>query len=161
MLFSIITSPYWSAITEAYAKGDVLWIKQSIKNLFKISLILCFLTIMMAIFSNTFYRLWVGSEIQVPFLLSVLMGFYFILSLLIQPFTFFINGVGYLKIQLVQSISVAVINIPLAIYFAKYLHMGISGIILATIVCFIPGLILTPIQYSRIINNKAKGIWIK
>ncbi len=160
-IFTIIASPFWSAITEAYTKNDLIWIKRSMKNLLRISIFFSLLAIIMVIFSNSFYRLWVGDKIQVPFLLSILMGFYFILSLFLHPFTNFINGIGYLKIQLIQSSIAAIINIPLAIFFAKPLNLGISGIILATIVCYIPGVILAPMQYEKIIKNRAKGIWLK
>ena len=51
------------------------------------------------------------------------------------------------------------INIPLSILFAKYLQLGSAGVILATALCLMPVLILARIQYHRIINKTAKGIW--
>ena len=38
-------------------------------------------------------------------------------------------------------------------------HFGIIGLVLAMILSNFNGLILAPIQYKKIINNKAKGIW--
>ena len=53
----------------------------------------------------------------------------------------------------------AMINIPLSIYLAKNLDLGSKGVILATIICCILSIIFYPIPCSKIINNKAKGIW--
>jgi hypothetical protein len=49
----------------------------------------------------------------------------------------------------------------LSVFFAKNLNMGISGVIAATCICVGIGAIWAPIQYSKIVNKKAKGIWIK
>lgn len=161
IIYAVILSPYWSTITEAFTVGDTGWIKRSMQRLLKVAVLFWLLIIMMVLCSNVVYQWWVGEEVQVPVLLSVLMGIFFCLSLLLQPFTTFINGTGFLKVQLLHSIGAAIINIPLAIFFARVLNMGIAGIILSTIVCFIPGLILTPVQYFKIINSKATGIWMK
>jgi len=54
-----------------------------------------------------------------------------------------------------------IINIPLSILFGKYLGWGSTGVVLAT--CFSLGysVILRPIQYHKLINNTATGIWNK
>ena len=159
MGFSIIVTPYWSAITEAYTKKDFSWIKKSINTLLKLSIIFSLGAIVLIIFSNEFYFFWVGDLIQVPFTLSLFMGIYAIMRVFGLPFNHFINGTGKIKFQLYFAIFGAVMNIPLSIYFAKHLELGISGIMLATIACDFIGLIILPIQYNKIINNKAHGIW--
>jgi hypothetical protein len=37
----------------------------------------------------------------------------------------------------------------------------VSGVILATIICLLPSAIWSPIQYSKLVNQKARGIWNK
>jgi O-antigen/teichoic acid export membrane protein len=161
MGFSIIVIPYWSAITEAYTKKDFLWIKKSMNTLLKLSIIFSLGAIVLIIFSNEFYFFWVGDLIQVPFTLSLFMGIYVIIGAFGRPFNHFVNGTGKIKIQLCFAVFGAVMNIPLSIYFAKYLDFGSSGVILATIVCEFIGLVILPVQYNKIINNKAHGIWNK
>jgi Na+-driven multidrug efflux pump len=73
----------------------------------------------------------------------------------------FINGVGKIKLQLYTSIITMIINIPLSIFFGKYLGWGPAGVVLATCCSLIYAVILRPIQYFKIINNTAKGIWNK
>lgn len=157
LVFAIIVAPLWPSITDANAKQDTVWIKNSIKKLNKLCIPFFLLLIGMIIFSNTAYRWWVGDKIQVPMLLSILMGVYCAGFIYSAPFGIFLNGVGKVKIQLILSVMVTLINIPVSVILSKYI--GVSGVILGTIVCLIPTYILTPMQYYKIINKTATGIW--
>ena len=161
MVLSIILTPYWSTITEAYIKGDFDWIKQSMNNLIKISAGSIFLLIIMVSVSSFAYKIWVGDNIHIPFTLTLFMAIFFGLTNFYSPFTYFINGTGKVKLQLISLIATSVINIPLAIFLASNIGLGVSGVIIATIICLIPHTIICPIQYSKIINKKAYGIWNK
>jgi Na+-driven multidrug efflux pump len=81
------------------------------------------------------------------------------LQIFITPFSLFSNGVGKIKLSMVVSPIVIVANIPLSILFAKPLGMGIAGVIAGTAVCNLASLILSSIQYHKIVNHKATGIW--
>lgn len=159
MTFTIIVTPFWSAITDAYTKKDYVWLRKSMRSLNKLSVLFIVVTLILLYFADKFYYLWIGDKVQVPFLLSLFMAIYVIMRVLGQPFNHFVNGTGKIKIQLIFAIFGAIINIPLSIYFAKYLSLGISGVMLATIASNIIGLVLLPIQYNKIINKKATGIW--
>lgn len=159
MLFTIILTPYWSSITEAYVKKDFDWVKNSMKNLFKLALVFVFLILIMVTISSMVYDLWIGDNVFIPFSLTLLMSIYFIITVLYAPFNYFLNGIGKISLQSVIAIISALINLPLSVYLARYLELGSIGVILATIICISQYLIFSPIQYYKIINNKAKGIW--
>jgi len=159
MAMSIILEPYWSAFTSATTKGDDVWIKQSIKNLLKISILASLLTIIMMFLADKVYLLWIGSEIRVPFLLTVLMGVNTIVQVFMQPFIMFINGTGKLKIQLYVGLILAFINIPLSILLAVNYNLGVAGVILATLITRSIEVFIYPPQVYKIVNKKAKGIW--
>ena len=55
MGFSIIITPFWSAFTEAYAKNDFGWIKNTIKKLIKIWSMVVFVVIIMLLLSGKIY----------------------------------------------------------------------------------------------------------
>ena len=159
MAFSIIVTPYWSSFTDAYFSNDLEWIKKSMKQLNKfIALFGGFCFALLAI-SSFAYSIWIGNKISIPFFLSFLMCIYTVLIIALSPYNFFINGVGKTSVQLIQSIFMAILNIPISIFFAKTLNLGINGIILGTIVCVIPGVLLSRIQFNKLINKTATGIW--
>lgn len=161
MFIGIIMAPYWSGITDAYTKHDFPWIKNTMKYLVRFSAIAIIVIVIMLFVSEKFYVLWIGRDIHIPVLLSIFMGVYFCMIIYMQPFVTFVNGTGKIRLQLIFSIATALINIPLSILFAKYFNLGISGIILSTIVCSVPGMIYVPLQYKKIINQNASGIWNK
>lgn len=151
MGFSIIITPFWSAITDAFVKKDIDWVKKAMSNLIKVSILFSLVAVLMVFFAGSVYKLWVGEEIIISRSLSIFMGLFVITTLLTQPFVFFINGTGKVNIQLILGVFTAVINIPLSIYFAKNLNFGVSGVILATIVANAMGLVVYPIYYKKTI----------
>jgi len=161
MVLSMILAPYWSTITEAYTKGDFDWIKKSMNNLFKISLASIFIVLLMVVVSPFVYKMWIGNDVTIPLPLTIYMAVFFSLSIFYSPYTYFINGTGKVKLQMYSITLTAIINVPLCVFLAKNLELGVSGVIIATILCLLPHAILCPIQYSKIINKKANGIWDK
>jgi O-antigen/teichoic acid export membrane protein len=161
MLFVIITNTYWSAFTEAYVKKDFAWIRKINSNLVKGWLGILFLLALMLVFADTFYKLWIGKDVEIPFLLSAMMAVFNGVYIFYTIFTYFINGTGKITLQLYTSVAVAVINIPISVFFAKYMGMGAAGVVLGSAVTYLPGAIIAPIQYYKIINERDTGIWGK
>jgi len=157
-VFSIIGVPFWSAYTDAAAKEDFGWIIDTNKKLKLLWGGLVLASLLMLALSKWFYNLWVP-EIPVPFLLSASMCLYVLALSWGNIFVMYINGVGKVKLQVLVSIVGAIINIPLSIFLAKSLGMGTAGIILASTICIGFGPILGPIQFKKLISNKATGIW--
>ncbi|MDA9326029.1 lipopolysaccharide biosynthesis protein [Flavobacteriaceae bacterium] len=161
MLYTILVTPFWSSFTEAYVKKEYSWIKNSVNNILKIWLLVPVALMIMVLLAKPFYNFWVGDEVVISVGLNLSMALFVLLVTFNMVFVQFINGVGKIKLQLITSLISMTINIPLSIYFAKNLDLGISGVIIAT--CFSLGysVILRPLQYYKIINNTAKGIWNK
>lgn len=161
MLFVIIITPYWSAITDAYQKSELQWIKNSIKGLHKVWFIFIGFSSLLLLLCNPVVRMWVGTEIEIPFLLAVQFFIFVTLQTLNNIYTFFLNGTGVLRMQLITGVISIVVNIPLSIFFAKTLGLGNAGVILATNCSILMYIIIRKIQYHKIINGTANGIWSK
>ncbi len=161
MLFGIAIAPFWSAFTEAFHKKEFDWIKSSTRKLVGVWILATIATLFMLAVSQPIYQLWVGNKVAVPFTLSLAMVFYVTISSWNSIFASFLNGTGRIRLQLYSSIIIGVLNIPLAYVLVKYLHWGSAGVVAATSIClFIPS-IWSPIQYFKLINNTATGIWAK
>jgi O-antigen/teichoic acid export membrane protein len=161
VLFSIILTPYWTAFSEAYFKKDITWIRSSIQKLVKIFLFSILASLFMIFFSSSFFRIWVGDEINISISLSVWLCLYIAIMNWSAIFSNFLNGVGKIRLQLTFAPLVGIINILLSIFFIKVLHLDISAIPMANALSLSLGAFLGFIQYKKIINNEAKGIWNK
>lgn len=159
MGFGIVMTPFWSAFTEAWTKKDIPWIKNTVKRLIQLWVLICIVTLIMLFSANFIYRLWVGKEIEVPLSISIIMAVYVVLNAWCGIFSHFLNGVGKIKLQLYFGGIGALINIPLSIFLGK--NLGIYGVILSTSILAAISAIWSPIQYIKLINNKASGIWNK
>ena len=159
MVFAILITPFWSAFTEAWVKNDIEWIKKTVKRLLMFWILLCVVGIIMLAVSSKFYILWIGDTVTIPFNLSLVLLIYFASFTFGGIFNMFINGVGKIKLQMYFSFLAVTFFISFAIIFIKYFGFGIEGLVIAMILSNFFGLIIAPIQYYKIINKKAKGIW--
>ncbi|CAN5805666.1 O-antigen export protein [soil metagenome] len=159
MVMSIIMTPFWSAFTEAWVNKDINWIKNTVKRLRSLWLLLSIATLLMLACSAFVYKIWVGGNIIVPLTLSASIASYVIINAWNVIYSQFVNGVGKIKLQLYLALVGSMINIPLAIFLAK--SLGIYGVVLSTTIISIVTAIISPIQYNKIINNRAQGIWAK
>ncbi|QXP56900.1 MATE family efflux transporter [Cellulophaga sp. HaHa_2_95] len=161
MAYSIIIAPYWSSFSDAYAKREYNWIKKSVQNIQRIWLVIPFLLGIMLLISNWFFKLWVGDTVKISYTLSISMIVYVLFMTYQMIYVQFINGIGKIKLQLIISIISILINIPLSIFLSKFMKLGLSGVILATSFSLLISVILWPIQYKKLINGTARGIWNK
>lgn len=159
MIFGIIVMPYWSAYTEAWKLKDIPWIKRSMKNLLKFWSFMALAGIIVLIFSESIYKIWIGDRVQIDFILSFMLLVYFLLFTFGGIFNMFINGVGKIKLQLYSAVVSAFLFYPLTFFLIKVIGMGIEGLALAIILTNLFGPLISPIQFYKIVNGKAKGIW--
>ncbi|SMC62913.1 lipopolysaccharide biosynthesis protein [Cellulophaga tyrosinoxydans] len=161
MVFAIVTTPYWSSFTDAFARKDTNWIENSVKTLMKIWLFVPIGLGLMLFLSDWFYELWVGDKIIIPLQLSLAMALFVAIMTFNMIYVNFINGVGKIRLQLYTSVLTMFLNIPLSMFFGRYLEWGTTGVILATCFCLGYTLPLWPMQYKKIINGTAVGVWNK
>lgn len=155
--FTVICSPFWSATTDAFEKSDIQWIRNASNRLDRLMGILTLLLVLMTAASPIIYRLWIGESCSVPFGMTVMMAIYVFLLIVSMRYSFFLNGIGALKLQLYTSVS-AVVFIPLAWIVSTTTH-DIIWFMSTMCICLIPGLVVNIIQFNKIINGTAKGIW--
>lgn len=161
VVFNMVMVPFWAAFTDAFTRGEVEWIKKIINKSLRLWMGIVFMVLCMIVLSPLFYSLWVGDRISVPLSLSIAMGVYGIIYSFTTIYDMFLNGVGKLRLSLYLAIFSMVVNIPLSYFFAIPLGMGLTGVIVATIVSILPDLVFRPIQFYKLVNGTASGIWNK
>lgn len=159
MGMNLIMAPIWSATTDAYEKGDIEWIKKAKKKTRQVLIMVTVGIGVMIGFSEWIYQLWVGSKVHIPFVLSALIGCYVSIIIWSMSYSSFLNGLGKLRVQTINTVIIAILFIPLCGFLGKL--YGIQGIVIGMCILNFSGLILNKTQFDKIIENKATGIWLK
>jgi O-antigen/teichoic acid export membrane protein len=146
--FGIIIAPLWSAFTEAHAKNDFAWMKKTIMRLNK-TVILVFLgLVVMLLIYQPILDFWLPKDKQITpnFMLVLSFSFFILISIWNNIYSFFLNGVGIVKMQVRTSVVGAILNIPLAILFVKVFNFGLTGIVLSMSISLFIFSIFGPIE---------------
>jgi hypothetical protein len=159
MAMAIILSPMWSATTDAYAKGDVAWIRRTMRGIHKILLLAYIGIVLMILASNFVYRIWVGSEVEIPFALSIAIGIYIAILISSLSYSNFLNGLGKLRLQTINTVTVSLLFFPLCSFLGS--KLGLVGIVSGMCVLNLSGLIINKIQFDKVLAGTATGIWNK
>ena len=148
---SLALTPIWSAVTEAIAKKDIVWIKSIIK---KMTIAGCIVTVGILLVIPSFpliLPLWLGNrdfEINYAYLfLFALLGICLIFN---GIFSNIANGLSELKTQMICFAIGACIHMFGGIGITYALNSWI-GMVLATVLAIVPYLIIQPIVLKRII----------
>jgi len=132
LILNIILATYWSAFTNAFALNDFVWIKSSIKKLLKISCFLLGVTLLQLAVVTPVFKIWVGSKIHVPFVLSFVMVIYFGVTLFTGMYSMVLNGTGKVKVQAIVSLITAVLHVPVVLFFIRHMHWGLNSLVYAS-----------------------------
>lgn len=159
LFFGLILSPMWPAYTNAFALGDIGWIKRGLKKFVLIWIGASLVTLLLLVCSPIFYKLWVGDSVFIPFSLSVVMAIYIVISTWNNIFAQMLAGVGKIRLSIINSVLNAIIFVPICIYLIK--TFGIIGVPLAMTVTILTSTFWQPVQCYKIVNRTAKGIWNK
>ncbi|MEO0583183.1 MAG: MATE family efflux transporter [Bacteroidota bacterium] len=159
--FGIITTPFWSAYTEAFQKKEWDWIKRTNKNLVKVWYLTAAGSIFALLLAPFVIEFLLEGDMKSDWQLNIFMLVFVLVLAYGSIFVMFVNGVGKVRLQMISSIIGGVINIPLSIFLANECGLGLSGVIIASILCMLYGAVLGPIQFNKIVNGTAKGIWDK
>ena len=158
--FTVICMPFWNATTDAYERGDIEWIRDATRKLrlMIIGIIACMT--LMVVLSPWVYSIWIGDSITIDIRMSIVMASYIFILIYSMRYSYFINGIGKLRLQLIFTTSAAILYIPLAYLTTQYTH-DIIWFMMVMCLINIPGLIVNRIQFYKLINGTAKGIWMK
>ncbi len=161
MGFMIVLTPLWNAYTDAYTKGDFDWIGNVMRKIILFWILSLIGTVGMILVSSFVYSFWVGVEIgsSITIYLSIACAAYVSIFNWHNIMTYFLNGVGKIRLQFYVAMLGTLSYVPLAIYMGK--AFGVSGVLWAqTVILFFSAIIYTK-QYRELIKQKATGLWNK
>lgn len=157
LVFNIICMPIWNATADAYARNDLDWVRRANKKMGMVVASLTLLLVVMVAVSPWVYDVWIGNQCHVPLMMTALMALYIWMLIQSMRYSYFLNGMGALRLQMYMTVS-AVAFIPLA-WLMRRQFPDIEWFIVVMCVCNLPGMVANTIQFNKIINGKATGIW--
>lgn len=161
MVYTLILSPLWPAFTDAYTKKDFVWMNRIYDKMSRFFLVLILAVICVVLLSPYIIQLWIGNEIEVPFILTVSIGLYTLVHSWSQLQVLLINGIGTVKLQTCVTMIGLMLHIPLSLFLGRQLGWGAVGVVTSMSIIAIIYSIFFTIQIRKILSQKAKGIWSK
>lgn len=160
VLYVIIVTPLWSATTQAYVKGDLSWIKNTNKNLNKIAVIFSILGLAMVFVSPFIYDFWLNNdEVNIALSSTFILLVSEIFRMFYGNYGYIINGIGKLRAQLIISIIMGILYIPMTILAGNW--FGITGVLMMGLFVNLINCIWSKYQFTLLIENKASNFWNK
>lgn len=155
--FTVVCMPFWNATTDAYERGDMEWIRRASQKMNRLTMLIAIALILMTLVSPWVYDLWIGDGCHVPLSMTVLMALYVFLLVISMRYSYFLNGVGALRLQLYMTFTV-LIFIPLS-YFVSNIFHDVTWFMVVMCLCLAPSVIVNAIQFTKILNGTAQGMW--
>lgn len=152
IVFTLIITPFWSATTDAYNRGDYEWIMKARSRFRLVMMCLAVMLFFMVAVSDWVFDIWVGPEVVVSRELSIYFALYLFVIMYSQTYSFFLNGMGVLNLQLIVTVIAAIAYIPLAVVMGR--SLGLPGICLALSIVNIPGAIVNMMQFDFVLKRK-------
>lgn len=157
MAFNIVLSPYWSAFTDAYARGGQVWMRSVQAKLLRLWFALLGGSLLLLGAAPWLYRLWLGAEVSVSWGTSVSM-FVFMTTLAFSTMCMtLLNGTGKVFLQAAIYCVCALFAIP-----ASYALCGLWGIpgtlAVLTLVYAVQGGVAY-VQLGKLLSGRASGVW--
>ncbi len=157
VLFTIICMPFWNATTDAYERNDMEWIRKANKKMNLMILLIAAVMTLAVVVSPWVFQIWIGDSCHVPFGMTVMVALYIFLLIVSMRYSYFLNGIGALRLQLYMTIM-TVLFIPMSYFVVRYTHdmLWFLGVMCF---CVVPSIVVNLIQFHKFLHGTAKGIW--
>lgn len=159
MIYTLATAPLWPAYTDAYTRGDFKWMVAMKNKMLKFWAVSSLGCICLVIISKFVYHLWIGDSVNVPYIMTTLVGVYVIIYCWMTLNGTLIVGMGKVKLETIIVIIGMLLHIPLSLFLGKMI--GAYGVVISMIIINTFYACIFHIQVSKILNRTASGIWLQ
>lgn len=153
VLQTLVTTPLWSAYTEAYVRQDFIWIGKSFRKSIYLTLGIIAAFAVVGIFIDPLIYLWMHIRLEYSLLLLCLIGLYYAEILFVNALCMLLNGIGDINLQMLVWILTAISVIPLTYYFSCVEGMGVEGIAAGMCLSLIWLVVVLPVQIWKLFRK--------
>ncbi|MDR3764203.1 MAG: oligosaccharide flippase family protein [Acidobacteriota bacterium] len=153
VLMNVALIPLWPAYGEAFARGDVMWLKKTLVRSLRWTVAAALLiNTVLVVAAHWILRLWIGPQVQASH--ELLLGLWLsqTLAAVFTPLSIFLNGLKVLRFQAVCFSLMAALNICASIFLTR--RIGVSGVVYGSVIAQLLCLILpTAIYVPRLLRR--------
>ena len=154
MVWGILTTPVWAAVTDAITKGDYNWIQNTIDKYLKLFCLFIMGGVMMLLVSPWVYDFWIGDKVSVSLSLSAALLIYNLVIMFSGIYVSVLNGCGHVKIQMYACLVSPLIYLGCFFLCSETFNFGIYSVVIAAVIANFNGLLLAPVQSRHLLNNR-------
>ena len=158
IVFMMFLSPLWSMSTDAYLRGDLMWIIGMVKK-YTLLLVFIFFALAFGYMVRDFaFKLWLKDVTVSPKI-----SFYVALTIAVMSwnsmFLYVVTGAGKIHLQFLLAIVNIVLFFPMTHFFVKILNWGIDGVFISNIIVLLMTSICIPFQTYMLLKTNKQGFW--
>ncbi|WP_106804773.1 oligosaccharide flippase family protein [Pseudomonas sp. S5D5] len=149
---ALISTPLWSAYTDAYHRKDNIWIVKMLRTQLKLYSVILLGLVVLVFLAKFIIGIWIGHDFAVSQTLVISIAFFVAVSTWNNIFAMMLNGAGAVNVQLYTALVAMLVNIPLALLMVKVFDMGVGGIVLAATLSLCFSAVFLPWQVSKLVK---------
>ena len=154
--YNAFVAPLWSAFTLAKLRNDIAWIRRTVRNLNLLIIPVSIAAFLLCIVFRPLAAVWLQKSLDYPRGLIPLMAVYIIVYVWCSGFSMVVNGLEMIDIAVYVALAQGILNVPLSLFFAKGLNMGICGVLLGSIGVMLISAIIIPIAVKMVLARMEK-----
>jgi len=112
LLQVVVQTPLWSAYTDAYKRGELVWIKKTLRNMVLLMFPFVGLIVFVAYHARFLIAVWVRETLIIPDLLIWTVAAYTVLLLWNNIFGYLLNGIGKIRLSSIVFTGAAILTSP-------------------------------------------------
>lgn len=159
MLYTIITAPLWPAYTDAYTRGDYVWMKDTRYKMGKILIVSVLSCFLLACISDPIYKIWLNNSLSVPFYMTLSVASYVSAFCWMNFNSTMVVGMSKMTLHTILALAGMIIHVPLSLFLGQ--SLGAIGVLISLVVINSIYAAVMHLQVTKLLNKQATGIWNK
>lgn len=158
VVFITVLQPLWSLSTDAYLRGDLDWIVNTVKKYVFLWILVLIALVAGYLLRDYAFEIWLKNVTVSPkisFYVAVYMG----VLCWNNIFLYVVNGTGKIHFQFILAIVTTVLFFPMTHFLVKVLHWGIDGIFISNLFFLLIFSVCMPLQNYFLLKTNKQGFW--
>jgi O-antigen/teichoic acid export membrane protein len=135
-MVNMLLLPLWPAYAESLARGDVQWVKRTLRMSIGLAVLLSGASsLALVVFAPPIIDLWVGPHVHASFALLVGMALWAVIGNSFNAVAMLLNGASVVGFQVATALTMAVTSVGASVLLANI--FGVAGVVWGTVLAYV------------------------